>query len=296
MKDKIYNLTDDIYSLVEKGRFRAVCSMIGIDQDHIGKHIGMGDDKLLRRIVDSEDMAQQATTFADERDTYFFMARAIDNRSAEIQEWLGKSGSDSRLVITSDMGKTCGTGISSDLEKVSSNHLSVVLDKTANTRRYPWGFKVRTAFPNIEKDNVIHTGKGYEAEEIAENRPEWFKNDLHRTAFSFKDNKEAEVYYGERKPYGDPYIAIKFRSEEGKDEYRAFIKENGDLSIRRISPEGRTALGPRDRMSFMMNMKKEAGLITAVQNKLAYFKTEKTREAVKDTQKKAINLTSKAER
>lgn len=153
--DKIeeYAFTDDRWDCMD---FEDLCLLKG----HINKHFERSVSEMLKEILD--DPNKHISSFNSKEEALDFVKMALYYKAKDIATWLTNNESEFQnkynkrtFEIQVDMKEPVGFGYSSNLEKLNSNFITVMLKRDKDS---PVGFHVVTAYPNLDRDKQ-RTGK-----------------------------------------------------------------------------------------------------------------------------------------
>lgn len=229
MVNNIYNTIDSLYEAFDNGDYDYVDRLLGVNSDHLARHVAMSEEDMLSRIINERDSARLGvTSFYDRDKMYLHIVSAIDRYAEDIDMWRSDHSSPMRLPLNCDMREQAGYGLTNSLQKVTTHDIRIVLEKDVLSYT---GFSLCTAYPEIISAKSVVMQEKLSPEDVAARYPDIFINDLHRTAFSFRDIHMAAVYYGERRDNREPFIGVRFPASPDGNRTTAHISRDGPVML-----------------------------------------------------------------
>ncbi len=215
-------------------------ALTGHISGHVDRHSPEDNAKIIKAvntvIVDNKCQS----FFNDKEESRDFIMNVIDYKAESIAAWLTGDrasgyGPDAtnplRMVLTVDMGEPVGWGINPQLKEVTTNVVTLILDRESNDS-INVGFSVKTAYPNITGDYGWETGKIFDINTIRELDSEVSLSPPVCMYIVLKNTQEAN----ERIEYckatrSDQEDRVKLSKMTRQDVYTIYIKDEKDFIL-----------------------------------------------------------------
>lgn len=205
---------------------------------------------MISRIV--HENVKGAGSFPSKEDAMDLIQNAVAFAISDIAKWVlkGKGEFNDRrdyhtLALTVYMGDSEDTGINLDekFREIKSHSVRLVLERSFEPG-VPFGFFLKTAYPDTHEEHSEFTGRQFTKEEVVKGLCD-FESEYQKLAFLLRDEiKGVSVHYG-KVEHQEEYIRLRC-GNPAKEQYTAYLNPQEGIKIYQSDKERRHPITPAE--------------------------------------------------
>lgn len=188
----------------------------------------ISEKEMIGRIVEKN---RSYGIFESREDADDLIKNLITIKAPEIADWLYTKRRDysdrqdfQRKCITMDMGEVVGHGFTRDFKEMQTPVITVVLQRNRDEKKSArYGFYLVTAYPDLNSEKAIPTGREYTRQEIVTGGMYDFRTPLEKAAFLCENQGRIKVKYLESFD-SEPYLRLYCQNKDTW--YYAYIAQD----------------------------------------------------------------------